>query len=366
MARRGRPTTPIVLTEEERACLEEWATRRKVARDLSVRSRIVLGLARGKTAKEITKTIPVSRQTVTKWRKRFLKYRLDGLSDAPRPGAPRKIEDKKIEEVLRLTVEQKPTDGTQWSRRSMAKKVGVSDRTVGRIWRAFGIKPHIQETFCLSTDPHFVEKVRDVVGIYMNPPLNAIVLCVDEKTQVQALDRRQPLLPMSFGDPEKIVYDYIRHGTTTLFAALDVATGNVIGECYPRHRATEFRKFLGVIDRSVPKELDVHLVVDNYATHKTDIIRDWLAKRPRFHIHFTPTHASWLNQVETWFSLLYQKKLKRGVHTSVEDLVSDIQDFIEAHNDDPTPFVWTKSADEILESIARLCDRILNVHATDD
>jgi transposase len=282
-------------------------------------------------------------------------HRLEGLRDEPRSGTPRTLEDARIEAVIVRTLETLPPDATHWSSRSMAKASGVSISSVQRIWRAFGLQPHRLETFKLSTDPDFVAKVRDVVGLYVSPPQHAIVLCVDEKSQIQALDRTQPLLPMRPGQPARRSHDYKRHGTTSLFAALDVATGQVIGKCYPRHRATEFRKFLDEIEARVPKDLDVHLVMDNYATHKTPLIRDWLLKRPRWHVHLTPTSSSWLNQVERFFAILTDKKIRRGVHRSVTDLTADIEAFIAAHNAEPKPFRWTKSADDILASIERFC-----------
>jgi transposase len=297
----------------------------------------------------------LDRETVGKWRRRFMAQRLEGLRDEPRSGTPRTLEDARIEAVIVRTLESLPPDATHWSSRSMAKASGVSISSVQRIWRAFGLQPHRLETFKLSTDPDFVAKVRDVVGLYVSPPEHAIVLCVDEKSQIQALDRSQPLLPMRPGQPARRTHDYKRHGTTSLFAALDIATGQVIGKCFPRHRATEFRRFLDEIEANVPKDLDVHLVMDNYATHKTPLIRAWLAKRPRWHVHLTPTSSSWLNQVERFFALLTDKKIRRGVHRNVADLQADISAFIERHNADPKPFRWTKSADDILASIERFC-----------
>jgi transposase len=295
----------------------------------------------------------LDRETVGKWRRRFIAQRLDGLRDEPRSGTPRTIEDARIEAVIVRTLESLPPDATHWSSRSMARASGVSISSVQRIWRAFGLQPHRLETFKLSTDPDFVAKVRDVVGLYVSPPEHAIVLCVDEKSQIQALDRSQPLLPMRLGQPARRTHDYKRHGTTSLFAALDIATGQVIGKCFPRHRAAEFRKFLDEIEANVPQDLDVHLVMDNYATHKTPLIRSWLAKRPRWHVHLTPTSSSWLNQVERFFALLTETQIRRGVHRSVADLQADISAFIERHNADPKPFRWTKSADDILASIER-------------
>ncbi len=302
------------------------------------------------------------RSTVGKWRSRFVEQRMEGLYDEPRPGAARQIGDDQIEEVVTKTLETTPKGRTHWSTRSMAKHLGLSHSTIGRIWRTFGLQPHRSESFRLSQDPQLVEKVRDVVGLYMNPPDNAIVLCVDEKSQIQALERAQPVLPRSLGQPERQTHDYIRHGTTDLFAALDAATGEVFGKCYARHRAIEFKKFLAEIETAVPSELDIHVVLDNLATHKTPAIKRWLAKRPRFHFHFTPTHASWLNLAERFFGLLTEHALRRGSHTSVPQLRVAIQDYLDAHNENPTPFKWTKSADQILQSIARFAQRTLDTH----
>lgn len=358
---RGRRADAVVLTEAERAELESLASRRSTAQGLAVRARIVLACAEEMRNQEVAASLDVCSHTVGKWRRRFAEHRLEGLRDAPRPGAPRTVEDARIEGLITATLESLPADATHWSSRGMARASGLSVSTVQRVWRAFGLQPHRLETFKLSTDPDFVAKVRDVVGLYMAPPDRALVLCVDEKSQIQALDRSQPMLPMRPGQAGRRTHDYKRHGITSLFAALDVATGRVIGECYPRHRATEFRRFLDKIEASVPDDLDVHLVMDNYATHKTQMIRHWLAKRPRWHVHLTPTSASWLNQVERFFALITEKQIRRGVHQSVAHLKADIAAFVERHNAAPKPFRWTKSADDILASIERFCLR--NAHA---
>jgi transposase len=351
----GRELPAIELDEAERAELMSLASRRSTAQALALRARIILACTEGGQSKVIAERLGLDRETVGKWRRRFMAQRLDGLRDEPRSGTPRSIEDARIEAVIVRTLETLPPDATHWSSRGMAKASGVSISSVQRIWRAFGLQPHRLETFKLSTDPDFVAKVRDVVGLYVSPPEHAIVLCVDEKSQIQALDRSQPLLPMRPGHPARRSHDYKRHGTTSLFAALDIATGQVIGKCLPRHRAAEFRRFLDEIEANVPEDLDVHLVMDNYATHKTQLIRDWLAKRPRWHVHLTPTSSSWLNQVERFFALLTGKKIRRGVHRNVADLQADIAAFIDQHNADPKPFRWTKSADDILASIERFC-----------
>jgi transposase len=322
---------------------------------MAMRARIVLTCAEGLQSKQVAAKLGVDEATVGKWRRRFVERRLDGLYDEPRSGTPRTLEDARIEAVIVATLESAPANATHWSSRGMAKASGLSVSTVQRIWRAFGLQPHRIETFKLSTDPDFVAKVRDVVGLYMAPPERAIVLCVDEKSQIQALDRSQPMLPMRPGQTARRSHDYKRHGTTSLFAALDIATGAVIGKCYARHRAREFRKFLDEIEAAVPGDLDVHLVMDNYATHKTPLIRNWLAKRPRWHVHLTPTSASWLNQVERFFALITERKIRRGIYRSVVALRADIVSFIERHNVDPKPFRWTKSADDILRSIERFC-----------
>ena len=353
----GRYLGALEISEAERAELTGLAVRRNTAQALALRARIVLGCAGGEQNKHIAERLGVCENTVGKWRRRFAEHRLDGLRDEPRSGTPRTLDDARIEAVIVRTLESLPPDATHWSSRSMAKASGVSISSVQRIWRAFGLQPHRLETFKLSTDPDFVAKVRDVVGLYVSPPEHALVLCVDEKSQIQALDRTQPLLPLRPGQAARRSHDYKRHGVTSLFAALDIATGKVIGQCFPRHRAAEFRKFLDEIEASVPADLDVHLVMDNYATHKTALIRAWFAKRPRWHVHLTPTSSSWLNQVERFFAVITDKKIRRGVHRSVADLTADIEAFIEQHNRDPKPFRWTKSADDILASIERFCVR---------
>ena len=352
----------IVLSEKERGELEMRVRRRKVARADAVRAQIVLLAADGLDNCAIAEELGVSRLTVGTWRRRFAKKRFDGLDDEPRCGAPRKIGDDKVTEVVTKTLETMPVDATHWSTRSMAKASGVSVSTVHRIWRAFSLAPHRTETFKLSTDPQFVEKVRDIVGLYLDPPDRALVLCVDEKSQIQALDRTQPLLPMRPGQVEQRTHDYKRHGTTTLFAALNVKVGTIIGKCMPRHRAREFRKFLDQVEANVPTDLDIHIVMDNASSHKTKLIRDWFAKRPRWHRHFTPTSASWLNQVERFFALLSEKQIKRGTHCSTAELKAAIDAYIRVRNANPAPFRWTKSADDILASIARFCHRTLAVY----
>jgi len=353
----GRPKARLIVSPSERERLEAWSRRRKTAQALALRARIVLRCASGMQNIDVAEQLGVSKQMVGKWRQRFIDRRIDGLLDEPRPGAPRKITDEDVERVIVQTLETTPRDATHWSVRSMAKESGISRTTVHRIWRAFSLQPHRSETFKLSKDPLFVEKVRDIVGLYLDPPEKALVLCVDEKSQIQALDRTQPLLPMRMGQPERQTHDYVRHGTTSLFTALDVAAGEVIGECHRRHRAIEFKKFLNTIDEQVPDELDVHLIMDNYATHKTPAIRRWLAKRPRFHVHFTPTSASWINLVERWFATLTAKQIRRGTFRSTLQLEATIKDYIAICNEDPKPFIWTKTADEILESVARFCSR---------
>jgi transposase len=361
----GRPKASLVLTDEERQHLDTLAHRSRTAPQLARRARIVLACAEGRDNASVAKRLRLSPTTVCKWRARFVRDRLDGLYDEPRPGAPRTVTDDQVERVVVRTLESTPRGATHWSTRSMAKATGLSHMTIARVWRAFGLQPHRTETFKLSTDPLLIEKVRDIVGLYLDPPDRAVVLCVDEKSQIQALDRTAPLLPMQPGQAERRTHDYKRHGTTTLFAALNAKTGTVIGETHARHRSIEFRKFLDRIDASVPADLNVHLVLDNYGTHKTPLIWRWLAKRPRFHVHFTPTYGSWLNLVERWFSALTTKQLRRGAHRSVAELERAIQAFLDAHNDTPKPFVWTKSADDILASIGRFAQRTLTAHGHD-
>jgi transposase len=350
----------LSLAVEERETLQRWARRPKSAQALAQRSRIVLECASGSANTAVARKLGVTHQTVGKWRQRFVERRLDGLLDDPRPGAPRQVSDAQIERVVRLTLESIPADATHWSTRAMARRSGLSQTMISRIWRAFALQPHRVEGFKLSKDPLFIEKVRDIVGLYLNPPDRALVLCVDEKAQIQALDRSQPLLPMRPGQAERRTADYLRHGTTNLFAALDASTGTVIGEFHQRHRALEFRSFLATIDAAAPEELELHLILDNYGTHKTPAIKRWLLRHPRFHLHFTPTSGSWLNLVERWFGLLTEKQLRRGVHRSTRELEAAIRAYLEHHNRHPKPFIWTKTADQILDSVARFCKRISN------
>ena len=357
--RKGRPLAPLFLTVEDRAQLVGWSKRPKTAQALAMRSRIVLMAADGLSNTVIASQLRTMQHTVSKWRRRYLQSGLDGLLDEPRPGTSHKLSDLDVERVLTLTLESTPADATHWSTRSLAKRVGLSRNSIHRIWQAFSLAPHRSETFKLSKDPLFIDKVRDIVGLYLAPPERALVLCVDEKSQIQALDRTAPLLPMRPGQIERRTHDYARHGTTSLFAALDTKTGELIGQTQRRHRSVEFRNFLDTIEKNVPADLDVHLILDNYGTHKTQLIRDWKAKRPRFHFHFTPTSASWLNLVERWFALLTEKQLRRGVHRSTHELESAIRTFIQHHNKDPKPFIWHKTADQILDSVARFCTRTL-------
>lgn len=356
--RRGPRLTALELTVQENNQLVEWTRRHKTSQALALRARIILGCAQGAANREVAKRCRTSVQTVGKWRRRFLERRLDGLLDEPRPGAPRKLDDAKIEQLIATTLNERPREATHWSTRLLAKRLRVSQSTVSRVWRAFGLQPHRSETFKLSTDPLFIEKVRDIVGLYLNPPQKALVLCVDEKSQIQALDRTQPLLPLAPGVAERRTHDYQRHGTTSLFAALDVATGRVIGELHRRHRSKEFLAFLRTIDANVPPALEVHLILDNYGTHKTPSVKAWFARHPRFHVHFTPTSGSWLNLVERWFALLSERQIKRGTHRSTWELERAIRRYLDIYNEDPKPFVWAKTADEILASLARFCKRI--------
>jgi transposase len=318
----------------------------------------VLRCAQGLSNRLIAQALDINEHTVGKWRDRFIQDGVDGLLDAPRSGAPRTLTDERVAHIVKTTLESAPKDATHWSTRSLARSLGESKSSIARIWRAFGLQPHRCETFKLSTDPLFVDKVRDIVGLYMNPPERALVLCVDEKTQIQALARTQPLLPLRPGQPQRRTHDYKRHGTTSLFAALDAHTGHVIGQTQRRPRTLEFLTFLGTVEQNVPPELDVHLILDNYGTHKTQKVRRWLAKRPRFHVHFTPTSSSWLNLVERFFALLTQKQLRRGVHRSVSELEAAVLGYIAQHNESPKPFIWTKTADAILETLAAYCQRI--------
>lgn len=363
LERKGRSKDRPQISEDQREVLERYVRRGSTSQDLSNRARICLLCAQGHKDKEVAQLVGVNVHTVGKWRKRFVAGGVESLTDSYRPGTPRSINDDIVEDVVVKTLESKPNGATHWSTRSMAKNMGISPSAVSRIWQAFGLKPHLSETFQLSTDPLFIEKVRDVVGLYLCPPDNALVLCVDEKTQIQALNRTQPLLPLRPGQIERGTSEYQRNGTTTLFAALDKATGKVIGKCYPRHRAEEFRDFLNVIRKNVPPELDIHIIADNYSTHSAPPVKRWLARNPRFNIHFIPTHSSWLNQVETWFSILTTKQVKRGSHNSVNELKAAIEEFLDAWNEDPTPFKWTKTADEILANVARFCCETLNAHS---
>jgi transposase len=358
---RGRPKAPLVVPPEDREVLLRWTRRPKTNNALAMRARIILRCDEGGgwvSNTQIAEDLGVSDATVGKWRSRYIASGLAGLLDEQRAGAPRTITDEKVEEVITKTLESMPRDATHWSTRSMAAEVGLSDHSVARIWHAFGLQPHRAENFKLSNDPQFIEKVRDIVGLYLNPPGNALVLCVDEKSQIQALDRTQPVLPLALGVAERRTHDYLRHGTTSLFAALNVATGEVIGQLHRRHRSGEFLRFLQRVEAEVPPDLDVHLIMDNYGTHKTAEIRKWLARRPCFHVHFTPTYSSWINQVERWFAQLTQKQLRRGTHRSTQELETAIKLYLATYNADPRPFVWVKTADQILESIKRFCLRV--------
>ena len=356
--RTGRPKKPIILSDQEHEQLTSIVRSRSLPHGLVTRAQIVLMAAEGVTSNEIAKKVALSAQSVCKWRQRYLQQGILGLHDELRPGRPRSVSDEQVATLIRKTLNTKPKKGTHWTIRSMAKETELSRPTVHRVWKAFGLQPHRQRHFKLSTDPFFVEKLRDIVGLYLNPPDKAMVLCVDEKSQVQALDRTQPLLPMGLGYVEGVTHDYVRHGTTTLFAALDIATGKVLTRCKRRHRHQEYLQFLKYIDQNVPEDLDIHLVVDNYATHKHDKVKRWLAARPRYQVHYTPTYASWLNQVEIWFNIITQKAIRRGTFRSVKDLVAKIDQFVNHYNKETQPFVWTATADSILEKIKRLCQCI--------
>jgi transposase len=348
----------VVLSDQEREVLERWARRPTSAQALALRCRIVLAAADGELSKDIAARLGCNASTVGRWRGRFAERGVDGLHDEPRPGKPRVIGDEDVERVIVKTLEEQPPNATHWSTRSMAAATGMNQTAISRIWRAFGLKPHQTQAFKLSPDPQFIDKVRDIVGLYLNPPDAAVVLCVDEKSQIQALDRTAAILPMLPGTPQRATHDYVRNGTTNLYAALDVASGQVIADMTPRHRAEEFRRFLRLIDNSVPADLDVHVVLDNSSTHKTPSIQRWLVGHPRFHVHFTPTYSSWLNLVERWFAELTTKSINRSAHRSVRDLVASIRTWITNWNAAPKPYVWHKTADEILDSLASYCQRI--------
>lgn len=354
---RGRWLAELVVSAEDRATLERWTARRKTAQGLALRAQIVLRCSTGCSNSQVARELRITNATVGKWRSRFVAQGVAGLLDEPRSGAPRRITDDQVEAVVIKTLESTPRDATHWSVRSMAASTGMSRTAIFRIWQAFGLQPHRSETFKLSTDPQLIEKVRDIVGLYLNPPEHALVLCADEKSQIQALERTQPILPLRPGQAERRTHDYQRHGTTSLFAALDVATGKVIGEVHRRHRSTEFRKFLDRIDAEVPPHLDIHVILDNYSTHKTPLIQRWLLRHPRFQLHFTPTYSSWINQVERWFATLTDKQIRRGSHRSTRALENAIRVYLANNNADPKPFVWVKTADEILENIARFALR---------
>ena len=358
----ARPKPQLALSDDERQALRTWANRPKSTQRLALRARIVLACAEGRANTDVAGQLRVTPRTVGKWRSRFLARRLEGLADEPRPGAPRTLTDADVERVVTRTLEAKPAHATHWSTRGMAQASGLSQSTVGRIWRAFGLKPHRADTFKLSADPFFVEKVRDVVGLYLAPPERAIVLCVDEKPQVQALERTQPVLPLAPGRTERGTHDYVRHGTTSLFAALDVATGRVIGRCHRRHRHQEFLKFLDHVDAALPRGpgAAVHVVLDNYGTHKTPAVKRWFLRHPEYHLHFTPTSASWLNQVERFFAEITEKRIRRGAFRSVAELEKAILEYLAHHNENPKPFKWTASADLILDRVKRVCERISN------
>jgi transposase len=354
----ARLDSGLKLQAGEREKLVLLSARPSASQSAAERARIILASADGQSVAQVTKSLSVSPASVYKWRRRFSKDRLASLTDAARPGAPRRITDKQVENVITRTLESTPKNATHWSTRSMAEATGLTQNAIWRVWHIFGLQPHRQETFKLSTDPFFIEKVRDVVGLYMNPPEHALVLCVDEKSQVQALDRTQPLLPMRPGFPEQRTHDYYRHGTTSLFAALDVASGEIVGRCYRQHRHQEFLRFLRVIDREFPKDMELHLILDNYGTHKTPVIRQWLIRHPRFRLHFIPTSSSWLNQVERWFAQITNRRIRRGSFNAVRELEKAIMDYIQNHNHNPKPFAWTATADVIFDKIKSICERI--------
>lgn len=358
MAKTGRPKAELVLSDDERAQLERWARRPKSSQALALRCRIVLACADGRTNLQVADDLGCSAVTVGKWRARFVEHRLDGLSDEARPGRPTSITAEQVEDVVIATLESTPANATHWTRSKMAERTGVSKSTIGRVWKAFNLRPHRTDGFKLSNDPLFVEKVHDVVGLYLNPPENAVVYCVDEKSQVQALARSQPAFPMMPGMPEKRTPDYVRHGTTTLFAGMNIADGTLIGKTYRSHRATEFKKFLALMDAQIPDGLDVHVVCDNYSTHKHPAVKKWLEAHPWFTMHFTPTYSSWLNQVERLFAHVTDDLLRHSDHRSVQALEADLRAWVKAWNANPKPFVWTKTADQILESLGRLLQRI--------
>jgi transposase len=358
MPKRGRPVAAIELSQEERERLEAIVKRRRVAKADAQRAKVILLSAEGCAGREIARRVGISEPTVVKWRQRFLAHRCMGLSELPRSGAPRRVSDEQLEAIIKQTLESTPKDATHWSTREMAKRCGFSRQTVSRIWRTFGLAPHRSENFTLSRDPYFVDKVRDVVGLYLDPPANALVLSVDEKTQVQALERSQPVLPMRPGQPERRTHDYYRHGTLSLFAALEVATGRVISSTKAKHRSTEFLAFLRQIEKTVPADLAIHAILDNYATHKTEAVENWLRQHPRWHLHFIPTHSSWLNQVERFFAKITSERIRRGVFRSVKELQQAIESYIATHNEDPKPFRWTATADAILGKVAALCKKL--------
>jgi putative transposase len=356
--RTGRPKTPITLSTEEQNQLNAIANSRSLPHGIVSRAKIILMAAEGQPNQDIAKKVALSKQMVCKWRQRYIEQGISGLHDELRPGRPRSISDEEVAEIIHKTLKTKPKNATHWTIRSLEKETKLTRPTIHRIWKAFGLQPHRQEHFKLSTDPFFVEKVRDIVGLYLNPPDKAVVLCVDEKSQIQALNRTQPILPIGLGYVEGVTHDYIRHGTTTLFAALNIATGQVLTACKRRHRHQEYLDFLKGVDANVPDDLDIHLVVDNYATHKHLKVKRWLAARPRYHVHYTPTSASWLNQVEIWFNIITQRAIRRGTFKSVKELVSKINQFVQHYNATTRPFAWTATADSILEKIKRLCQFI--------